>query len=562
MNAWPVMQRELRAEARNKSNYWTRVYAGLLLVIMFAGVMFLAEEVSPSRLGGLLFGNLHTVIAVLIWLGAPLMTADCIARERRDGTLGLLFLTPLPPSGLAIGKSLIHGLRSLSLLLVAVPVMFLPVLLGGVTWKDGVLALILDLNGLMLALSAGLLASTLTSSWTRAVILAELFSLILLALFAGTCGVEFILQVLPLVPFRGVIETPPWPILLAAVVGCGLAGISNVAGVWREAWTHFPPSLQGELIWAAGRNLLLFVGFAACVVGLAGWRLRKLRLGESESPRQARVKRTFLAPRFALGFLRRRNRRLLDRNPIAWLQGYSTTARLAKWSWCLLAILATGLAPWFVALDGGTMYEADWLEWVLTVFAVLSAGLSFTSVGSFRRERETGALELLLVTPLSVGQIIRGRLQGVWLQFLPAVLVLLTAAVMTNRLEMFSRDNAPFLVVLVSTFLTMPMLGLLLSTLPGNWIAAWLATFLIGWVSPLAPEAGLWCVGTVIHLLQGHEFELNNDVVRRFSDFWNTTPGRQLLRSHVIPFVSQWLVAALAAGALYWRLKRRLFGAR
>ena len=40
--------------------------------------------------------------------------------------------------------------------------------------------------------------------------------------------------------------------------------------------------------------------------------------------------------------------------------------------------------------------------------------------GSFRRERETGVLELLLVAPLSTHQIVWGRLRAIWGQFAPA----------------------------------------------------------------------------------------------------------------------------------------------
>ena len=47
------------------------------------------------------------------------------------------------------------------------------------------------------------------------------------------------------------------------------------------------------------------------------------------------------------------------------------------------------------------------------------------SSSSFRRERETRVLELLLVSPINEWQIILGRLRGLWTQFLPSLALLL-----------------------------------------------------------------------------------------------------------------------------------------
>jgi ABC-type transport system involved in cytochrome c biogenesis permease component len=53
----------------------------------------------------------------------------------------------------------------------------------------------------------------------------------------------------------------------------------------------------------------------------------------------------------------------------------------------------------------------------------LLLGLLFSSTGSFRNELETGAFELLLVTPIREAQIILGRVWGIWRQFLPAFVI-------------------------------------------------------------------------------------------------------------------------------------------
>ena len=101
--------------------------------------------------------------------------------------------------------------------------------------------------------------------------------------------------------------------------------------------------------------------------------------------------------------------------PIAWLQQYSWKARLSKWGLCLAFLLVEVAArnadeerlnnPSGVAADAGRDY-------------------TFGGVSSFLEEKRSGALELLLVTPIPVNKLIFGRVWGLWKQFLPAGVVL------------------------------------------------------------------------------------------------------------------------------------------
>ena len=58
------------------------------------------------------------------------------------------------------------------------------------------------------------------------------------------------------------------------------------------------------------------------------------------------------------------------------------------------------------------------------LFLTIVAGMTFAGVNSFAEEKRSGALELILVTPIPINQIILGRVRGVWEQFLPAALIL------------------------------------------------------------------------------------------------------------------------------------------
>src|SRR5207247_10107977 len=85
--------------------------------------------------------------------------------------------------------------------------------------------------------------------------------------------------------------------------------------------------------------------------------------------------------------------RTMDRNPMAWLQEYSWTARLTKWGWFLL----------FLVADLIVMTDCEsrkFLSWFPLLTGALALGVAFSAAGSFRRERQTGLLEILLVTPI------------------------------------------------------------------------------------------------------------------------------------------------------------------
>src|SRR5207244_10955209 len=122
-------------------------------------------------------------------------------RERREGTLGILFLTPLTARAIIVGKGLIHSLRALTMVLAALPVLAIPFLLGGVTWREGLMALLLDLSSVSLALAAGLMASAYCRQWNRALFFAEVLAEIVLFGFGVSLSLVFdTYVVLPFIP--------------------------------------------------------------------------------------------------------------------------------------------------------------------------------------------------------------------------------------------------------------------------------------------------------------------------------------------------------------------------
>src|ERR1700722_4970220 len=167
---WPVVQRELRAAARWPLGRWLRVGGALGGIAVF----WISSDVPFNELGEAIFVRVHTLLLFLICAIVPALAADSLARERREGTLGLLFMTPLTASGIVLGKTLVQVVRALTVWLAVMPVLTIPFLTGGVTWADVLSFLLIELCVASLCLGAGLLASSLTDNRPIAFILAFL----------------------------------------------------------------------------------------------------------------------------------------------------------------------------------------------------------------------------------------------------------------------------------------------------------------------------------------------------------------------------------------------------
>jgi ABC-type transport system involved in multi-copper enzyme maturation permease subunit len=368
VNAAALIVRELRAESRRAANYWLRVLAAAALILVFASIM-LSEQVSLSRVGMELFMGLNRTLLFAFWVLVPLMTADCVSREKREGTLGLLFLTPLTVFDVIASKAAIHVLRALTLFLAALPLLGLPLVLGGVEWRSVLWVAVDQANAVLLGIAAGLYASTRGGSTIQVMVLAEGLAL----------GFAVI--------------SPVGVGLLASTVGWrpwGFVGLGAHVGA-SASWT-----------------LVLFVS----ILGASVSRLQATWQQDSSGPEQPRWVKLFSNSEFWRSFFHWDTSRTLDRNPIAWLQEYSWTARLTKWGW-LVVVLVTE----YVVLTRFDRGRSPYWQPLLAV--ALGLGIAFSAVGSFRREQETGLLELLLVTPLSVRQLLGGRFWGICCGALP-----------------------------------------------------------------------------------------------------------------------------------------------
>lgn len=198
MNLLPLLSRELVASSRRAStrNLKLGFGAGSMLVAIWSLL------VSNGTSGRTIFLLLSGAAALLAMSAALVIASDTISRERREGTLGFLFLTDLRSLDVVAGKFAAAGLVPGMALLAMFPAFALCQLIGGVPaglfWKM-MAALVLTLA---FSLSAALYVSAFCEDHRKAYSGATLLLLLLnplLLCFAATVpggGVFAVLAVL------------------------------------------------------------------------------------------------------------------------------------------------------------------------------------------------------------------------------------------------------------------------------------------------------------------------------------------------------------------------------
>lgn len=515
---WSVIQRELREQARQAGSYWLRLLGAVVLLLLF-WLVWRSDIARSIPNGRGYFVGLNRLLFLTIWLVGPVLTADCLSREKREGTLGLLFLTPLRALDVVLGKSFVNALRAFSVLLAAVPILVVPVLMGGLNWSDAVRMGLLHGAALGLALASGLVASACTSRWIRARLLsfalAVLAGVVFLLLHTGLTAVAVwwpssptgATQSLPQV-FASQLETHGFRVSLM---------LRNPAYFWRD----FSSGLGGwnsvrfaGIVCAASLLLVLAAVLVATRAVRRTWQAEPLPLVW-----QRRI-RFFTDVRVSRKWFRQRMGRRLDFNPVWWRHSSTWSARVTMWGWLGLAMILLTAA--FTGLGtAGTR-----THWMLQ--ELLLVGVAFSASASFRQERDSGAMELLLVTGLEPARMLQGRLLALGVQFGPAVALVWGLPVLQAGMGWDANPAEGIWSLL--WLLPTAMLGIRLSLSRVSFVSSFLIAATAHFLPPVLRTVLAWLYGNA---LQAH------------ASFWSDPRGGA-------QFVFELLLAALVA----WRAWR------
>lgn len=382
----PLIERELRVALRKKrpvKNRW------LVAAACSGGaLLFLATStLSGSRGMG---GTLHKalcVVGVYLALRTPLLMAGVFTEERRNQTLGLLFLSGLRAGEIFVSKVFSAAMIAFTGLLAMFPLLALPFLTGGVSFDLFVATIFALPNLLVFALAVTLLASVLTEDEGAAVLLAG-------ALAAVVCAA-------PAMVYLGQAHFAP-----GTVPSCWWLRLSPAYGPWL---------IWKGLGWGAAAEFWRNAGMTMCWSALC-------LLAADVALR--RVWRDWRENRGVTGWnggwqhilhgnVRDRQRlaaRWLEVNPWVWLAARDRRPATLGW-WGV-----GGLA--FVWVAGCVVWRGEWLRTsnLLLTAALLNFVLHwiirYTAAEGLGNGRRDGSYELLLTTPLNPSEIVQGELEA------------------------------------------------------------------------------------------------------------------------------------------------------
>ena len=396
MTFLPIVERELRVASRRRFTYWSRLVASGFLLGIFGMILTLAMTAGgmKSFLGMIEFAVLKWTAFVFAACVGIFLTSDSLSEEKREGTLGLLFLTDLRGFDVVLGKLISQSLQAFYGFLAALPILALPIMVGGVTGIEFGRSMLVLCNTLFFSLSIGLLVS----SMSREVIKAMNAAFLLMFLF---------LVLLPWADF-GLAnwDSSKWNCVLS-IVSPGY--LFYAAGsLWpQQFWTYI--GLQHLLAWSF---LVL-----ACLIVPRAWH-------EKSSARRPLLTRWFSWLRYGSGRARVAFRRkLLEREPVLWL------TRRDRWlpRFVLgVTLVALGLLGCNVYVNwrNGPLDYFSAAQFILTGFMVLWMGSQ--ACRFFLESVRNGAMELMLVTPVTPRQIVRSQWKALFRAFFIPLLVLLS----------------------------------------------------------------------------------------------------------------------------------------
>jgi len=396
----PIVQRELRAAARQASTYWVRLGLALAAIFVGAVIFVLTFGLPPAQTGRNIFESLAGIMLLYCLSYGRRSTADCLSLEKREGTLGLLFLTDLKGLDVVLGKLVATSVRGFYALLAMFPVLAVPLLLGGITSGEFWRIVLVLMDTFLFSLAIGILGSAISRDLRRAMAANFLLLLLLMAIPpASMIALGYFL--------------PSHQPILQLLFSCPLFSF------YLCDETHYLAAR--DQFWS---SVAVIHGLTWLLVLIASWIVPRSWQDRPALARKSRLRNLWHAWRHGpVAGKRAFRQRALDKNAFYWLAARERFKPVHVWTF--LAFMAV----WW--LVGWRVSGVFWLEPAVAILTALLLNFTFKvwlaieAGQQLAEERRTGAFELLLSAPLTVRDILHGQLLALRRQFLRPLLAVL-----------------------------------------------------------------------------------------------------------------------------------------
>lgn len=450
MNLLPIVARELRTHARRRQTYHGRVVlAGISAVCGLSSVYGMLRVGGAGQAGTALFSMVAGLTAMVGMFGAAGATADCISAEKREGTLGLLFLTSLRAYEIVLAKLAANVVVTLFGVLTVVPILGLAVFLGGVRMLQVAAMAAALLNTVFFSGALGLLMSCLmrrADHASGAAVGGAMF------FWMGCPGLAQLLNQAGLMPglaFTLRMLSPQYAFELA-LAGQG----ARSAGFFLNAWMA-----SHCLAW-------LFLGLA-CVILPRTWQdrpSRKSGLTLAERWAQRRLGRPALRAEHRAA--------ALAINPFFWL--VAREPRAHRLVWVILGGLVVLYGVMVAMFRDPDMVTFCSVTLAASLHLILRVWLANEGSSKLATERHQGTLELILSTPLKVEDIVVGQRHALARMFTAPIMAMACLDLVLYGVVV--RVNAPFeRPIALGALVLASLVVFLLDVAALFWVALWSA---------------------------------------------------------------------------------------
>jgi ABC-type transport system involved in multi-copper enzyme maturation permease subunit len=438
-----ILHRELQCEARRPRTRWTRLVCTVIGFVACLALLF--ADSGGGGFGRRIFETLTFLAFWFSFIQGVRVAAGAIADEKREGTLAMLFLTPLTPMGIILGKFVSVAIPLIQPFLAFIPALAITPIVGGVTGTEILRAVAVVANALLFSIAVGLCVSSFSrqSDHTGRTTLLFLGVSVGLPLLVAYSGMSFVRLFSPWTAFRAIADEH-YRMHPADFWLCTLALQYSAIGLLLAAAFFLPRRWEPAPVKST-------------------WRF--------PSPK-------ILMPKISL----EQRAELLDRNPGEWLalrHGMNWVGQILFIGLIAVLTLAAGLLS-----TTGRPTSAAFVA-VVASAVLLLVRLASQASYPFCDARRSGAVELLLSTPLDPMSLVTGQVVALKKQFLLPLQIVMAGAVLYSFRSATSGFEALFSFVMLAVFIagmvvSIAALGMLMGVLEKSPAVAFFQTVLVG----------------------------------------------------------------------------------
>lgn len=402
MRFLPVVERELLVASRRRNTYWTRFFAGLIAIGACTWIWIAVGDSPRSELPKTLFVSLSILAYLYALLAGVQVTADCLSEEKREGTLGLLFLTDLKGYDVVLGKLVATSVNSFYRLLAVFPVLAIPLLFGGLTMSEFWRMILVLTNTLFFSLTVGMFFSAISKQERKTM--------------AGTFLVIFLVTVgPPALGYLQAIRRNPFQydetyLLASSAYSVYMAFDLSFKTGPQHFWTSVLITHVGAWALLVVASVTVRYSWQDKPAGKKGllWRERweRWRFGDT-----------------AIRVLFRT--RLLEINPFFWLAGRNRLK--PTFVYAFLGLSGSGWLWLYFKYRNDMLDPTVYITTAIVLHTVVKFWVASDACRPLAEDRRSGALELVLSTPMTVDGILRGQILALKRQFAGPVAIILVA---------------------------------------------------------------------------------------------------------------------------------------